>query len=122
MSINKLAVVFLTTMSILGWAAWLYLINNAEPSDASARLLFFVFLVWALLPTLSVAFYLLSIRLNRDEYTEPSVWASLRRGLLVTTLVTVSAWLLLLGALNRTNFVLLVGVALFIELFFWLKR
>ncbi|MEW6232052.1 MAG: hypothetical protein AB1566_07045 [Chloroflexota bacterium] len=122
MSINKLAVGFLTTMSTLGWAAWLYLVNNAEPSEALARLLFFVFLVWALFPTLSVAFYLLSIRLNRDEFSEPSVWASLRRGLLITTLVTVSAWLLLLGALNRTNFVLLVGVVLFIELFFWLRR
>jgi hypothetical protein len=90
-------------VTLLLWAALAGLVYFVEPDAPLALIAFFILVFLALLFTFS------------------TVFANSRRGLIATLALVVFLLLRYLGVGNILNFLLIAGVAVTIELYFWKK-
>jgi len=102
--------------------AWVYVIQQGDPSLVLHRLAFFVTFFLATMMVVASINYYLSCKLAPDLYSQPPPTLSLRRGVVGGTLLSLLAWLQLVRALNVVNLGLLVAVAIGLEVYLTLRR
>ncbi len=110
----------IVTISILGWASWIVVINNLSPfmSGYLALGFFYGSFFVALTGTFSVLNYYLRISLNRQKNHFKHLNIALRQGSLLSIMVCVGLAFQRLRVLTWWDALLLLIIVLLIEYYF----